>query len=190
VKGRSSWPPALLLLGTAIGLSGVVVRNYAVTGRATFDIVTNTSDWIRMWNLPAIQFLITLVKRSLFVFGVTGPIAPAFRPRPHWMMVWILWTIYPVFKLSKRQRLEFWELLLYTYVICYIGPVVLVAADITSYGGRMVIAILPLALVPAFRLLFGSQIPRAAGLSSTVGQNSARELTRDEARTAPISLQG
>lgn len=188
VKGRSAWPAALLLLGTAIGLSGVVVRNYAVTGRATFDIVTNTSDWIRMWNLPPMQFLITLVKRSLFVFGVTGPIAPAFRPRPHWMIVWTLWTIYPMFKLSKRQPLEFWELLLYTYVICYIGPVVLVAADITSYGGRMVIAILPLALVPAFRLLFTNEIPGPSALSSAMGSVPHQNLTGDEARKTTPSL--
>jgi hypothetical protein len=53
---------------------------------------------------------------------------------------------------------EFWELLLYIYVICYIGLVVLVAADITSYGGRMVIAILPVLLVPTFRLLFANDI--------------------------------
>ena len=64
VKGQSSWPPALLLLGTAIGVSAVVARNYAVTGRATFDIVTNTSDWLRLWNLPAIELLIALVERS------------------------------------------------------------------------------------------------------------------------------
>ena len=52
-KERSPWGPALLTLGGALGVSGVVARNYAVTGRATFDIVTNTSDWLRLWNLPA-----------------------------------------------------------------------------------------------------------------------------------------
>src|SRR6185295_10326121 len=190
VKGRSSSLPALLLLGTVIGVSGVLARNYAVTGRATFDIVTNTSDWIRPWNLPAVQFLTTLVERGLFVFGVTGPIAPAFRPRPHWMVVWILWTIYPVFKLSRRQPLEFWELLLYIFVICYIGPVVLVAADICSYGGRMVISILPLALVPAFRLLFADEIPRASGLSSAAGPVRHEDLMVPKAGTATLSFQG
>ena len=156
VKERSSWAPALLLLGSALSMSGVVLRNYAVTGRATFDIVTNTSDWARMWNLPAIQFLTALVNRSLFVFGLTDLIAPAYRLRPHWMILWLLWATYPVFKLSKGRSLEFWELLLYIYVTCYIGPVVLVAGDITSYGGRMVIAILPVVLIPAFRLLFAA----------------------------------
>jgi hypothetical protein len=166
VKGQSSWPPALLLLGTAIGVSAVVARNYAVTGRATFDIVTNTSDWLRLWNLPAIELLIALVERSVFVFGWTELIAPAYRPRPYWMILWLLWTIYPVFKLYKRQPLEFWELLLYIYVLCYIGPVLLVAADITSYGGRMVIAIIPVVLVAAFRLLFANELPGASPSSA------------------------
>jgi len=154
-KERSPWGPALLLLGSALGVSGVAARNHAVTGRATFDIVTDTSDWTRMWTLPAVQFMTAIVKRSLFVFGLTGLIAPAYRLRPHWMILWLLWAAYPLFKLSRREPLEFWELLLYIYVICYVGPVVLVA-DITSYGGRMVITILPVVLIPAFRLLFAA----------------------------------
>ena len=169
-KERSSRAPALLLLGSAVGVSGVAARNYAVTGRATFDIVTNTSDWLRLWNLPAGQFLTALIKRSSFIFGLTEPIAPAYRLRPHWMILWLLWAWYPVFMLSKRRRLEFWELLLYIYVTCYIGPVLLVAADLTSYGGRMVIAILPVVLVPAFRLLFADRSPDSSGLSSAAGR--------------------
>jgi Dolichyl-phosphate-mannose-protein mannosyltransferase len=157
-RGRSVWPPALLSLGCAAGLSAVVARNYAVTRVATFDIVTNTSDWLRPWNLPAVELLTVLAKRSLFVIGFTGPMAPAYRLRPHWMLLWLLWAVYPVVRLSKRRPLEFWEVLLYIYVMCYIGPVVLVA-DITSYGGRMVISILPLVLVAAFRLLFGNDVP-------------------------------
>jgi hypothetical protein len=166
---RSWWAPALLFLGTALGVSGVVARNYAATGRATFDIVTDTSDWARMWNLPPIQFLTALVERSSFVFGLTNVIAPAYRLRPHWMILWLLWATYPVVKLSRRQPLEFWELLLYIYVTCYIGPVLLVAADLTSYGGRMVIAILPVLLISAFRLMFAARLPASSGLSSAVG---------------------
>ena len=160
-KRRSLWQPALLVLGYAVGLSAVVARNYAVTRVATFDIITNTSDWQRPWNLPAVELLTALTNRTLFVFGFTGPMVPAYRLRPHWMILWLLFAIYPVFRLSQRRSLEFWEVLLYLYVICYIGPVILVA-DITSYGGRMVISVLPLVLVAAFRLLFANQ--RGAGI--------------------------
>jgi hypothetical protein len=173
----------LLLLGTAIALSGVVARNYAVTGHATFDIVTDTSDWLRLWNLPAIESAIVLGKRSLFVLGWTELLAPAYRPRPHWMMLWLVWAAYPLLKLSRRQPLEFWELLLYIYVVGYIGPVLLVAGDITSYGGRMVIAILPVVLVPAVRLLFGDEISGSSSLPSDVQRIGG-------ASNAPVALHG
>ena len=180
VRGRSPWPLAMMLLGLAIGLSGVVARNYFLTGRVTFDIVTDTSDWLRIWDLPVAQFLTALVNRSAFVFGVTGILAPAYRLRPYWMILWLLWAFYPIFKLSRRQPIEFWELLLYIYVVLYIGPVILVA-DITSYGGRMVIAILPLVLVPACRLFFASEAAVAARPASTAGPVS-REMPREVER--------
>ena len=63
----------------------------------------------------------------------------------------------------------------------------LVAADITSYGGRMVIAILPVALVSAFRLLFASELPGSSGLSSAVGHEHRMV---NEARSAMVSLHG
>ena len=187
VRGWSPWPPVLLLLGTATSLSGVVARNYAVTGRVTFDIVTDTSDWLKLWNLPVIESVIALGERALFVFGWTGLLAPAFRPRPHWMILWLLWAAYPVFKLARRQPLEFWELLLYLYVVCYIGPVLLVAADITSYGGRMVIAILPLLLVPAFRLMFAAET-LGSRVTTAAGPVAHDRLIVDQARNAAPSL--
>ena len=64
----------------------------------------------------------------------------------------------------------------------------LVAADITSYGGRMVIAILPVVLVTAFRLLFANEIPRSSGRSSPAVPISAPNPIVDEARPAPMVL--
>jgi hypothetical protein len=145
--------PALLLAGAAIGVSGVIVRNYAATGRLSIDIVTSTSDWLKPWKMSPAQFVDTYVPRSLFVFGWTGPMAPAYRPRPHWMIIWTLWGAYPIVKLFRRERLEAWEGFLYLYVAAYIASVLFIPMDITSYGGRMVVAILPLALVPALQLL-------------------------------------
>jgi hypothetical protein len=157
--GRGSQFPALLVLGAIVGVSGVVVRNYSATGRLSVDIVTNTSDWLRPWNMSVAQFVDAYVPRALFAFGWTGPMAPAYRPRPHWMILWCLWAAYPIVRLIKRQPLELWEGLLYLYVIAYILPVLFIAADITSYGGRMIVTILPAVLVSAFRLLFPGENP-------------------------------
>jgi hypothetical protein len=145
--------PVLLLMGVAIGVSGVLVRNYAATGRPTIDIVTSTWDWLMPWKMSPSQFVETYVPRSLFVFGWPRLMAPSFRLRPHWMLIWVLWASYPIVKLIRRERLEVWETFLYLYVAGYIGAVLFIPMDITSYGGRMIVAILPLALVPAFQLL-------------------------------------
>jgi Dolichyl-phosphate-mannose-protein mannosyltransferase len=156
--GHGYRAPVSLLLGTAVGVSGVAIRNYAATGHPAFDIVTNASDWLRPWKMAAAQFVDTYVPRSAFVVGWTGLMAPAYRPRPHWMIAWLLWAAYPALKLSRREPFELWETLLYVYVAGYIIPVLLVAADITSYGGRMIVTILPVVLVPAFRLLFPGRV--------------------------------
>jgi hypothetical protein len=145
--------PALLVAGVVIGISGVVVRNYTATGRPSIDIVTSTSDWLKPWAMSPAQFVNTYVPRSLFVFGWTGAMAPAYHARPHWMIIWMLWAAYPIVKLVRHERLELWEVFLYLYVTGYVGAVLFIPMDITSYGGRMVVAILPLALVPAFQLL-------------------------------------
>jgi hypothetical protein len=145
--------PVLLLAGAVVGISGVVVRNYVATGHPSIDIVTSTSDWLKPWAMSPAQFVKTYIPRSLFVFGWTGAMAPAYRPRPHWMIIWMLWAAYPIVKLRRHERLETWEGFLYLYVAGYIGAVLFIPMDITSYGGRMVVAILPLALVPAFQLL-------------------------------------
>ena len=70
--------------------------------------------------------------------------------------------------LSKRRPLNSGAF--YIYATCYIGPVLLVAADLPSYGGRMVIAILPVVLIPVFRLLFAETLPDSSGLTSQVGR--------------------
>jgi hypothetical protein len=166
VTGRSSWPPILLLLGTGLVMSLVAWRDYAATGRASIDIVADTSDWLRLWQLPPAAAATTLIKRALFVFGYTDVIKPEYRLRLQWMIVWLLWAIYPLVKLRRRESVELWEALLYLYAACYIGPVVLVAADITSYGGRMVAAILPVLLVAPFRLFFPIVKPEPCAAST------------------------
>jgi hypothetical protein len=150
VKGLGMRLPVSLLLGTAVGASAVAVRNYVATGRPAVDLVTNTSDWIRTYNSPLLTFLSVLAKRALFVFGYTPLMAAAYRPRPHWMLAWLLCMAYPVLALRRRRRIEIWELLLYVYIACYVVPVVLVG-DVSSYGGRMVVMILPMVVVLACR---------------------------------------
>src|SRR5262249_55313194 len=119
-------------------------------------VVTDTSDWLRLWERPALEAAMTLGKRALFVFGFTPPIKPERRVRPHWMILWFRWATYPPVKVRRGQPLEFRDLLVYAHVVGCVVPILFVAADIASYGGRMVVAILPLLLIPAVRLFFAN----------------------------------
>jgi Dolichyl-phosphate-mannose-protein mannosyltransferase len=154
VKRRSPWPVAALSVSFGVVVSAVAVRNYAAAGHATFDLVTDTFDWLRLWNLPFREAAAALVARILFVIGFPESLAPAYHLRLHWTVLWLLWLLYPLRKLRGDHRFEVWEWLAYAYVLGYIGPVLLISGDIGSYGGRMIVVLLPLLVVAAFRLAF------------------------------------
>jgi len=156
LRRRGVRDAVLMTAACVVVLSAVSVRNLAATGHASFDIVTENSDWLRPWTLPFAEAAATLVRRGLFVLGFTPALHAAYRARPHWVLLWLAWAAYPLVALRRKRTVPFWEVLLYLYVIGYIGPVLLVAADITSYGGRMVIVVLPILLLAAVRLVFGA----------------------------------
>lgn len=144
--------PFAATLGAAAGVSGDIIRDYVVSGRATFEIVSNTTDWIRIWNLPNITFSHALASRVLFAFGIPRFMDAAYRLRPQWIVLWVACGAYVALKLARHRSLEIWEILLYVYIACYIVPVIAVA-DISSYGGRMVSTIMPVVLILGFRLV-------------------------------------
>src|SRR4029079_7319740 len=150
--GISLQAPIASALGAAAGVSGNAIRDYAASGRARFEIVSNTTDWIRIWKLPNVSFARALASRVLFAFGIPQLMDPAYRLRPQWMILWIACSANLALRLSKRRSLEAWEAVLYLYIVGYIVPVILVA-DISSYGGRMVSTIMPIVLILSFRLV-------------------------------------
>ena len=112
IAWRRRAPPAIiaiLVASTLVGLSGVVLRNYAVTGHAAFDIVSNTSDWIRIWNNPLPVFARKLGARILLAFGIPEFMVPAYRPRPHWMLAWLVCAAGLVAARRRREPLDWWE---------------------------------------------------------------------------------
>lgn len=164
-------PAVLATIGFMVVASGVVLRNYVAVGHATFDLVTDTFDWFRPWDLPLKQAAAVMTTRGLFVFGWTQALAPAYRVRFYWMALWLMWIAFPIARIRTGRGLELPDYLAYAYVIGYIGPVLLVAGDIGSYGGRMVIVVMPLLLVAAFRLLCGvdsGASPRSSSESASV----------------------
>jgi len=156
---KRRWRHAIaLMLGFALGLSPTVLRDWFATGQIGFQLVSNTGDWIRIWRAPLADFVGALGQRIAFAFGWTSLMQPMFRSRPHWMALWILAAMYIPLKIWRRESFSVWEWSLGAYICGYIGPVILVA-DISSYGGRMVSTILPAVAV----LSIGSLRLMAAG---------------------------
>lgn len=152
IAGRRGRGAAMLALGFAIGLAPATLRDWFVTGHVGFQLVSNTHDWIRIWNAPLPEFLAALGRRTAFAFGWTSLMQPAFSLRPHWLALWALAALYVPLKIIRRESFSAWEWMLGLYICAYIGPVVLVA-DIASYGGRMIATILPAVAVFAIGTL-------------------------------------
>jgi hypothetical protein len=159
LRGVTLRAPLAAALGGVVGVSGNLVRDYLAGGRATFAIVSDTRDWRRIWELPPLVFAQALASRVLFTFGIPQLMSPAYRIRPHWVVLWLAFVAYLPAKLFMRRPVQIWEAALYAYVVCYIVPVIAVA-DIASYGGRMVSTILPVSLVLCFRLVEEAVSPK------------------------------
>jgi hypothetical protein len=134
----------------AVGLSPSVLRDFVSTGHLGFQLVTETQDWIRIWNAPLPDFLEALGRRTAFAFGWTSLMDAAYRIRVHWMILWIGAGLYASRRLIARAPMHWWDVAVMLYIVCYFGPVILVA-DISSYGGRMVVVALPMLLYLAVR---------------------------------------
>ena len=162
------WPAVFLMAGFGVAVSFVALRNYVAVGRPSFDLITDPFDWLRLWELPLREAAASLITRTLFVLGWTHTIAPAYRVRLYWTLLWLLWLAFPVMRSRSGRGLALSDWLAYAYVIGYIVPVLFIAGDIGSYGGRMVIVVLPLLVVAAFRLFSGVDVRPESGSRSEI----------------------
>lgn len=152
MRGVTLRVPLAGALGGIVGVSGNLIRDYLASGRATFAIVSDTRDWIRIWNLPDVTFAQALASRVMFATGIPQLLNSSYHRATHWMILWVAFSIYLPWKLLTKRSVRAWEVVLYAYVLCYILPVIAVA-DIFSYGGRMVSTILPVLLILCFCLV-------------------------------------
>jgi len=149
-SGVSAAALASLALGAAATISLLVLRDRIVAREWGFHVLTFTGSWEEMrpfewsgaWFAWAAGFY---VKRTLFALGITQPLAPAFRLRPHWVLGWIgavafLWR--------THLRLEPWQWLMVTFIALYTLPMIAVG-QISNYGIRMVAPVIPAVLLLA-----------------------------------------
>jgi hypothetical protein len=145
-------PKATVVLAAAFVLTMFLLplREWAAIGRPNFDLILNNSDWVP----PPGEFgerFDYYGRRVLFALGATGFVIPEFRFRPHWFLAWCGVAAYFHAWLKLRLRPDLVESSLLVFLPCYLGAVILVAT-IDNYGGRMVAAAIPFALVLAARV--------------------------------------
>jgi hypothetical protein len=125
------------------------LREYAAVGYPNFHAITHTGDWVRppadMTEWPA-----HFGRRVLFIAGATPLLAPEYRVRPHWMVIWAGVAAYVITRLTWRRPPTGPEAIVLLLLPLYLVPVVLVAG-VANYGGRMVSAAMPFAALLAAR---------------------------------------
>lgn len=145
---RRTLLPAALVLAVAFALTmGLLpLREYAATGRPELDLITSTHDWIRPPTDSVGSFVEHYVRRALFTFGFATTLSADYRPRPQWMLPWVLFAGYLLHLIRRRRTPALWEWVCLIFVVFYLGPVVL-AGDPVNYGGRMLVVGMPLVLL-------------------------------------------
>lgn len=76
--------------------------------------------------------------KILFCLGFLPVLCSAYRPRPHWMIMWAGYFTYLFLRIRGRERLEMWEASAHLYIFCYYGSLIMSTA-IHNYGFRMLI---------------------------------------------------
>lgn len=146
---------AAFLAAFAVAASVLPMRNLAVGGDLGVMAVLRPQGWRLPSSAPgaagpnatlaqrATAAVTHYAARTAYVLGVPHWMAPAYRVRTHWLLMWAGLALY----LIARPHREFWEVLLLALLVAYLVPL-LAVAQISSYGVRMlapaVLFILPL----------------------------------------------
>ena len=112
-------------------------------------ILSDYSEY--MIQKPAI-FFGHYFKKILFCLGFLQYFEPAYRWRPHWILMWIGYFAYLFIHWKRRAGFEMWEIALNIYILSYYCLLV-IAAMIGNYGFRYLIPAVPFLLPLSFKAL-------------------------------------
>lgn len=127
-------------------LSTLSLRNYLITKTNPLtifnDLVNKHTHTISKFNIIDEPFLyvIFLIKKLFFVFGLLPIIEPNYNIRPHWLVLWLGLFTY-VFKcyLSKKNTIvQYSEKILVLFILSFFSTILLLT-PVESYGFRMVL---------------------------------------------------
>jgi hypothetical protein len=70
---------------------------------------------------------------------------PWYYLKPHWLVIWFGALLY-LGRVIRRRRLEFWEAFALISIVTYLLPLIAIA-DISNYGVRMIVPVVPVVFV-------------------------------------------
>lgn len=148
-------------------LSVLVIRNYTVTGQLSVSAMLHT-DWLtptlrNVSSETVVSLAIFYIKRILYVVGFLPVLTGKLPTLPHWIAMWLTFCVFTVITIRKRRPLEFWEAVLYSFIAFYLSPLI-AAAQITNYGIRMIVPVVPAVLLFSLRLFDMVGQRRGAGV--------------------------
>jgi len=175
LRRGSARPTVALALaaGFAASMGLLPLREYAATGRAEFDLITHTADWIKPPTEP-LAFAEFFARRVLFTLGFTSFLTDEYRFRPHWFLIWIGFFGWAVSRFWWRRAPDFREVATVVFLALYFGPIIFFA-DPVNYGGRYISVGLPFALMLATAVVDDLLFP---SLGRSRGDRSARVVVR------------
>ena len=126
-----------MILFFFLGISTLGIRNYLVSGTWIFLPSEGISD---SWKqLLALDFTI-IYKKILFSLGFLSILNPEYFPRPHWLILILLYSYYLFIRIKKWITISYSEIILNSFIICFYTLTILFVT-IDSYGFR---ALLPI----------------------------------------------
>jgi hypothetical protein len=126
-----------MILFFFLGISTLGIRNYLVSGNWIFLPSEGISD---SWKqLLALDFTI-IYKKILFILGFLSSLNPEYFPRPHWLILILLYCYYLYNRIKNNKSISYSEIIFNGFIICYYTLTILFVT-IDSYGFR---AILPI----------------------------------------------
>jgi hypothetical protein len=135
-KGWMKGNVFITLISFISAFSLLLFRNLYVTGNLTLLPVEGI-HFIRE-TFTGLS-LILLLKKILFCLGILSPLDQALSIRPHWLLMWVFYSIYLVLKWRSKEKMPFEEIIVHLLIFSYFGSLVLVAPVINSYGYRLLL---------------------------------------------------
>lgn len=157
--------PLMLLLGFAIGMSPLPLRELAATGTPDLILLRpNPGDLYPPPTGSVGELVEHYGRRLLFTIGFTTAQESGYRWRPHWLLLWIGALAWAVWRVG-RPRLDAREVFVLIVIVTYLGPVIALSYP-SNYGARMITVALPLVLGLGIRWLDRWVAPRGPGASA------------------------